>query len=103
MNRKYKEKQQQQLQKFNQTLYTACLISNDLLTKGSSETADSICKQKNEKNENQEQLATSTVASDDIKSSTVDMSYKDKLVYIASLLDFDVKFQSLTKVNTFRK
>jgi hypothetical protein len=91
-NKKYKEKSQ----KFNQTLYSACLIANDLITKGHSETADYLGKNKNKKLDN-------TSKNEDDKKQNIILSntasYKDKLNYIADLLDFEVKFQSLTKVS----
>ncbi len=91
MNRKYKEKQQQQLEKCNELLLKAGLISNDFLTKGHSEVADSL---KNKKISDKKVEDKEEAKEEEEKKN----NYKEKLIYIADLLDFEVKFQSLTKV-----
>ena len=99
MNRKYKEKLQQQLEKCNELLSQAGLIANDFLTKGQSEMADSLRNKKTiSNNESDEKKVEDEEGKEDEKEAKKN-NYKEKLVLIADLLDFEVKFQSLTKVS----
>lgn len=98
----YKEKLQKQKQQHSQLLYLTCLISDELLNKGFSDTAEQIRRNNNNINKNTINDTNNKNINDSASKPVIKLSnnssYKEKLLYLADVINFEVEFRSLTKV-----